>query len=104
MTFEGKSSGSDDSEVNVAATQERIDRYRAAANGQCDIHQFTVGGEVQREVTTAPGEAVDPAEMEHSLVGYDADGSAVPATYEGVLSPDACTALADSLAVQIANL
>lgn len=91
-------------EVNVEGTQLMIDYYRAGANGVHDIHTFTVEGQVQRAVTTVPGEPMSREEMDHSLIGYGAGGAEVPATYEGVMSVEACKELADHLEAKIAGL
>lgn len=90
-------------DINIESTVYMIDYYRAGANGEHDIHIFAINGEVQRAVTTAPGAAVSDEEMAYSLVGFDMDGTQVPVTYEGVMSPAVCSEFADRLTDQLSG-
>lgn len=82
-------------------TMYRVNGYRAAAEGQFDIHTYSYNGEVQRECLSLPGEPVDKEIHGSMLTGFDSEGNTVQLTYDGAMSAESLTALADSLEAQL---
>lgn len=85
-------------------TKERIERYRAAAQGLVAIFTFSHDGEVQREITIS--DPNNPLEIEFALHernyrGFDSEGNLIGLRLDDPMTPEQLTELADSLEAQI---
>ena len=82
-------------------TRMRIEKYRDAARGECDIHVFSYDGEPQVEITKEAGKALDEEERIMYSTGWDARGSEVPLTYDGIMTSQECLELAATLEARL---
>lgn len=85
----------------IQMTRDRISTYRDGAGGWVDVHTYSLDGVVQRECTTYPDMPVEESFHQSLLVGYDGEGNQVALHYDGIRTPEACAALADSLEQQL---